>query len=170
MTFVYYRRLMCLLISMLDCYHSKDTAYNNHVKARTGIYIKNIIKYIRRSDLEGQNSGLVIIDVELQSTVRIIGVYRAFNPPGNVTQHAYFTTQLNLIKQATENARNMKIIILGDFNLNETLRYSNDYSHKSYFDELNPVFDNLGLIQLVDFITWRRLVNGVWRTSILDLI
>ena len=62
----------------------------------------------------------------------------------------------------------MKIIILGDFNLNETLRYSNDYSHKSYFDELNPVFDNLGLIQLVDFITWRRLVNGVWRTSILD--
>ena len=107
----------------------------------------------RPTDLDGQNSGLVVIDVVLQSTVRIIGVYRVFNPPGNVTQHAYFTIQLNLIKQATENARNMKIIILGDFNLNDTMRYSNDYSHKSYFDELNPVFDNLGLFQLVDFIT-----------------
>ena len=62
----------------------------------------------------------------------------------------------------------MKIVILGDFNLNDEMRYSNDYSHKSYFDELNPVFNNLGLFQLVDFITWRRLVNGDWRTSILD--
>ena len=60
------------------------------------------------------------------------------------------------------------VLVLGDFNLNETMKFSNDYSHKSYFDELRLVFDPLGLIQMVEFETWKRLVNGVWRTSILD--
>ena len=60
------------------------------------------------------------------------------------------------------------MVILGDFNLNETMKFSNDYSHKHYYNELNFAFDPLGLIQLVDFNTWRRLVNGSWRNSILD--
>ena len=30
------------------------------------------------------------------------------------------------------------------------------------------VFDPLGLIQMVKFETWKRLVNGEWRSSILD--
>ena len=34
---------------------------NNNVKQRTGIYIQNGINYIRRSELEGQNNGLIII-------------------------------------------------------------------------------------------------------------
>ena len=54
----------------------------------------------------------------------------------------------------------MKIVILGDFNLNEEMKFSNTYSHKSYYDELNLAFDPMGLIQIVDFTTWSRLVNG----------
>ena len=132
------------------------------------MYICNGVKYTRQTDLEGINCGLVIIDVHLKSTVRLIGVYRVFNPPGNVSQHGFFTSQLNLIKMATENRGQKKVLVLGDFNLNETMKFSNDYSHKSYFDELRLVFDPLGLIQMVEFETWKRLVNGVWRTSILD--
>ena len=49
------------------------------------------------------------------------------------------------------------------------MKFNNDYSHKSYYDELSTVFDALGLIQLVDFETWRRSVNGVLRSSISDL-
>ena len=76
--------------------------------------------------------------------------------------------QLQLIKTATDQRGSKNIVILGDFNLNENMKFSNEYSHKSYYDELNDKFDPLGLIQLVEFETWRRLVNGQWRTSILD--
>ena len=69
---------------------------------------------------------------------------------------------------AAEQRGNKKLVILGDFNLNENMKYNNDYSHKSYYDELHSVFDPLGLEQLVDFETWRRVVNGVMKTSILD--
>ena len=51
---------------------------NNDVKSRTGIYVKNGIRFTRKIELEGMNSGLVIIDVHLQSTIRVIGVYRVF--------------------------------------------------------------------------------------------
>ena len=43
----------------------------NNVKARTGVYIKNGINYIRKKELEGLNNGLVVIDVKLHYTVRI---------------------------------------------------------------------------------------------------
>ena len=141
---------------------------NNNMKKRTGMYIRNEIDYNRKEELEGNGSGLVIIDVKLDNTVRIIGLYRVFNPPGNVTQHAYFTTQLQLIKIAAEQRGDRKLVILGDFNLNEELKHCNDYSHKNYYDELGGVFDPLGLIQLVEFETWRRSVNGTVWSSILD--
>ena len=67
---------------------------------------------------------MVIIDVQLQTSIRIIGVYR-INPTGNVTQHAFFTSQLNLIKHATEQRGNKKVIILSDFNLNEAMKFNN---------------------------------------------
>ena len=71
---------------------------NNDVKMRTGVYIRNGMNYTRQSELEGLNNGLVIVDVKLQIPFRIICVYRVFNPPGNFTQHSYFTSQLQLIK------------------------------------------------------------------------
>ena len=98
---------------------------NNDVKQRTGIYIRNGINYIRRSELEGQNNGLIIIDVQLKSCFRIIGLYRVFNPPGIITQHAYFTAQLQLIRQAAEQRGNRRLVILGDFNLNEEMKFNN---------------------------------------------
>ena len=62
----------------------------NVVKSRTGMFIKDGIKFTRRNELEGIDSGLVIVDLELSSKVRIIGVYRVFNPHGQISQHAFY--------------------------------------------------------------------------------
>ena len=40
---------------------------NNDVKLRTGVYIRNDINFVRQPQLEGLNSGLVIIDLQLLS-------------------------------------------------------------------------------------------------------
>ena len=53
----------------------------NDTKSRMAMYVKNGINYVRRDDLEGHGNGLVVIDVKLKSTWRLIGVYRIFNPP-----------------------------------------------------------------------------------------
>ena len=46
----------------------------NEYKSRTGIYIKNGTNYTRRNDLEGTNSGVMIIDIILKHKYRIINV------------------------------------------------------------------------------------------------
>ena len=48
----------------------------NDFKMRTGFYIKDDITYTRQIALEGENNGLIIIDVKLKSLTRIIGLYR----------------------------------------------------------------------------------------------
>ena len=55
-------------------------------------------------------------------------------------KHAYFTSQLQMIKMAAEQRENKKLVILWDFNLNEIMTYNNDYSNKSYYDELSSVW------------------------------
>ena len=72
---------------------------------------------------------------------------------------------MQLIKTAAEQRGDKKLVLLGDFNLNEAMKYNNDYSHKSYYDELDEIFDQLGLVQMVEFETWSRSVNGIMRTD-----
>ena len=92
---------------------------NNTVKSRCGVYIKESMKFTRRSDLEGVDNGLVILDVELKVKYRVVNVYRIFKPMNWVTEKNYFINQLSLIKAAIENCQNKIPIMLGDFNLNE---------------------------------------------------
>ena len=83
----------------------------------------------------------------------------------SIPQREFFKNQLSWIKQATEQAGQKRVIILGDFNLNEEMKYKPEHSHKAYYEDFMSTFD---LIQLVNFETWRRLVTGNWRTSIID--
>jgi hypothetical protein len=69
----------------------------NDEKARVAIYINSTISYNRREDLEGIKNNLVIINFHGNRTVRIINIYRSFNPQNNVNQRVNFQTQLNLI-------------------------------------------------------------------------
>ena len=73
----------------------------NTNKARCAIAIKDNIKYTRRSDLEEDDLGIVIIDINDSKSVRLINLYRQFTPPNNLTQIEHFTLQLQCITNAT---------------------------------------------------------------------
>ena len=52
------------------------------------------------NELEGENSGLIIIDIDGKSKYRIINVYRIFNPMNEETEKLYFERQIELIRRA----------------------------------------------------------------------
>ena len=52
----------------------------NETKSRTGIYLRNEIKFNRRTDLEEVNGWLIILDIDLEKKYKLINLYRVFNP------------------------------------------------------------------------------------------
>ena len=136
--------------------------------ARSAIIISNCVNYKRRHDLEEEDMSLVIIDVDSQTNYRIINLYRQFNPPNNHSQVQHFTNQLNLITIASRNLNGRKLLLAGDFNLDETKRYSVNYRSKNLFEILNETVDALNLIQLIDSPTWQRIVQNQLRESTID--
>ena len=54
-------------------------------------------------------------------------MYRSFNPPNGQSQTEAFKNQLQIIKNAIETAQGREIIILGDFNLDESKHNAVDY-------------------------------------------
>ena len=73
---------------------------SNNVKSRVGLYINSKLNYIRRPNLEGINSHVVVIDLTGTNELRIINVYRSFNPTNGMNPKELFSYQLNLIKIA----------------------------------------------------------------------
>jgi exonuclease III len=55
---------------------------SNDTKICTGIYVKSTLNYVRRKDLESSRLHLVTIDLISKSKLRIINMYRPFNPWG----------------------------------------------------------------------------------------
>ena len=99
---------------------------NNSEKSRVGFYISKRIAYNRKSDLEGINSNMVILDIEANRPLRLINIYRSFNPQNNVNQKDKFVYQLTLIRSAmTANT-----IVMGDFNLDAKMNNGMDYNRK----------------------------------------
>ena len=82
-----------------------------------GIYVKSNIETIRRSELEGINSNLVIIDIRGEQNFRLINVYRCFNPTNGMCAKQFFIYQLGLIKAAFIK----NTILLGDFNIDANI-------------------------------------------------
>ena len=136
----------------------------NDTKSRVAILIKSTINYTRRLELEGKNSNLMIIDIDDGTNLRVINVYRSFNPQDNIGQREKFQYQLNLMKIAITN----NTIILGDFNIDDGKRLNIDYAYRNYFCDLDEVFSEFGLVQLINFVTWSRLVGSTLKSSILD--
>ena len=86
----------------------------NSVKARVGFYVSRSVNYVRRQDLEGVDSNLIIIDIEGTVNTRLINVYRSFAPQNGVSEREKFMYQVSLINTAVSN---VSCILLGDFNL-----------------------------------------------------
>ena len=139
----------------------------NSLKSRTGIFIKNSISFKRRFDLEGVNSHLVIIDIASNLSIkRIINVYRSFNPQNNVNARVKFCYQLELIRSALD----VNCVILGDFNLDYNKIYDDNYACKNLFGDFEDKLSTYNLVQMVNFVTWSRMVGSNLRSSIIDHI
>jgi endonuclease/exonuclease/phosphatase family metal-dependent hydrolase len=139
---------------------------NNNVRSRVGCYVNTNLSYIRRLELEGQNSHLVILDIMGPSPLRIINMYRCFKPQNNISAMEFFKHQVELI----HSAYNDNTIILGDINLDWAKKGQRNYQFQNYFEYMDEKFSDRELMQLVDFPTWSRTVNGVLKESILDHI
>ena len=137
---------------------------NNIVKSQCGIYISNKISYVRHTELETQGIHAMIIDLNDVKHTRVINIYRSFNPLNNQNQREYFNSLLALINSNS----NQNSIIIGDFNLDYSKKYDISYSHKHYFTALEDALSGQNLIQLVNFPTWSRSINGVQCSSIID--
>ena len=121
---------------------------------------------MRKIELEGEDSNLIIIDIMGSSQCRIINIYRSFSPQHGVSQRDKFNTQLDLIGLAIT----PKTIILGDFNLDLAKSKNPDYSLKNYFNDMDSKLTTHHLTQMVDFPTWSRTINGVIKESMIDHI
>ena len=73
---------------------------NNTSISRVAVYVDTRINYIRRGDLEGFDSNLMVMDMMGPSHVRIINEYRSFSPQHYTNQRDKFLYQLQLIKAA----------------------------------------------------------------------
>ena len=138
----------------------------NSVKSRVGFYVSKKLNYIRRSDLEGVNSNLIIIDVTGETNLRVINVYRTFATQAGESQQSKFKYQLSILRKATD----VKFIMLGDFNLDYSMKNDINYEYENLYNDFDNAFIGVNLIQMVEFSTWSRIINNVVRESILDHI
>ena len=65
---------------------------------------------------------------------------------------------------------NEKCILQGDFNLDFSKMYDDNYGYKNLFDGFDDEMSMYNLVQMVDFVTWSRMVGSIVRSSILDHI
>ena len=75
-------------------------------KARVATVIKNNIEYTRRQDLEKEDTSVIIIDTNTKPRLRVINVYRSFNPPNNKSPFSAFEEQLSIIKNCLNDSSN----------------------------------------------------------------
>ena len=116
-----------------DCKIIKIPGYvleleDNQDKKRVCVYIKENLKFLRRTDLEVVNTHVMVIDIECRSgiTKRLINLYRSFNPIGHSAKN-FFIKQVDLISQAFDN----NTVMMGDFNLDYNRINDVTYSHAS---------------------------------------
>ena len=86
-----------------DCNQLSSKDYRLEVekvsgKARIATAIKNNINYTRRNDLEKEDSSVIIIDLNSNPKLRLINIYRSFNPPKNKNALTAFKEQIEIIK------------------------------------------------------------------------
>jgi hypothetical protein len=136
----------------------------NVVKSRVEMYIKSSLIHIRKYTLEGNDYHILIIDVKSEKDLRLIDLYRSFNPCGQLSPRQFFAYQLSLIKAAMTN----NCILMGDFNLDWNMKGVHSYAFKNYFRDMDEVLGEFNLIQMINTWTWSRLVQDVKRKSTLD--
>jgi len=136
-------------------------------KRRLMIYIRNTIQYEQHHAKEQENSHVILISIiESNKIVQLAAVYRAFKLSSNQTHKEEFADQLKIIEGFLQNDK--ASLVLGDLNLDNNKKGLLSYNHHAMFIQLEELESKMNLSQLVKFNTWRRVVNGVLKTSLLD--
>ena len=117
-----------------------------------------MFEYERRIDLEGQDKHLVIVNLIGEKKMRIINLYRTFNPQDESTQRGFFLDQLRLIRLAFTK----DTITVGDFNLDYSKRYDISYRNHGMFSDFDEILGDLDVIQMVHFETLSRIINNIF--------
>ena len=67
----------------------------NQLKVRTTNYNKNWMKYKRRSELEGTNGHVIVLDLIGTKPYRLKILYRTFKPPAEYSIAEFLNIKLN---------------------------------------------------------------------------
>ena len=59
------------------------------------------LRNLHQTDFEGNNSHLIFIDINGASGLRLVILYRSFDPQGGISARDNFKSQLNLVVHAT---------------------------------------------------------------------
>ena len=114
--------------------------------------------------MEKNNCHIVIVDLHFTQKLRLINIYRSFHPPDGSSATDFFMSQLEIIRSAICS----NCYIMGDFNLDGGMNLRPDYHNKMLQNKLKLLASELKLIQVVEFNTWLRIINGTRKESLLD--
>ena len=95
-------------------------------------------------NLEGSNNGVVIVDLELTEKYRIVDLHRCFNPTNGLNQVQFFINQLCILEHSALNLNGRRLIVVGDFNLDDQFKYNVEYGRQGLFNKLNETMDRIG--------------------------
>ena len=136
-------------------------------KRRTMMYIRNTLHYQRNEDKEKPNSHVILITVkEKNKTIKIASLYRAFKLTTQSTHKEEFADQLEIVKSHL--IGDLPGVLIGDFNIDYNRKGNPNYNHHVLCELLSKFEDEMHMTQLVKFNTWRRIISGEMRTSLLD--
>ena len=57
---------------------------------------------------------------------------------------------------------------MGDFNLDAKMKNRPDYDRKNLLEKISTLSLEKNLVQIVNFDTWSRVINGIKKSLILD--
>ena len=136
-------------------------------KIRTMMYINRNIGYRRLHSLERPDTHLIFVHL-LGPNVYVASLYRTYQLTVHLDHLSAFNEQIETLTSLFEGDK--KIILLGDFNLDQLKRNDPTYHHSRLYETWKAFETEQQLLQLVDFPTWAREVQGAVKTSILDHI
>jgi len=119
-------------------------------------------------ELENTSAQFIIFVHLLGPNVYVASLYRTYQLTVHLDHLSAFNEQIETLTSLFEGDK--KIILLGDFNLDQLKRNDPTYHHSRLYETWKAFETEQQLLQLVDFPTWAREVQGAVKTSILDHI
>ena len=130
---------------------------------RTVMYIRSSVHYRRHDGLEKSNAHIILITCQ---DLGIASLYRTYKLTEHDSHQIAFEEQMDVLSSFF--AKHKNYMVLGDFNLDENKRDDNSYHLARLYSKWKTFEDDQQLVQLVNFNTWCRQIQGQIQQSCLD--